>query len=92
MGISISVCTAVLSFCILNHVFFYKIASIPYSTLSACMLVKPLLFVSHILKCGMIVMLYDKLDNTGSAERRGSLEVVGFLNETLHTKCKDASH
>lgn len=72
MGISISVCTAVLSFCILNHVFFYKFASIPYSTLSARMLVKQLLFVSHILKHGMIVMLYDKLDNTGSAEKRKS--------------------
>jgi len=67
---------------------------LPFSTLhfSTWMLVKQLLVVSYILKCDMIIMLYDKLDNTGSAERRGSLEVVGFLNEVVHTMCKDASH
>ena len=92
MGISVSVCTAVLSFCILNHVVSINLLPFPTLYFSVRMLVKQLLVMSYILKCGMIIMLYDKLDNTGSAERRGSLEVVGFLNETLHTMCKDASH
>lgn len=84
MGISVSVCSAVLSFSILNHVFSINLLPFPTLHFSAQMLVKQLLVVSYTLKCGMIIMLYDNLDDTGSAERRGSLEVVGFLNETAH--------
>lgn len=32
-------------------------------------------------------MLYDKLDNDESAGRRGTLEALGFLNETVPTVC-----
>lgn len=78
-----------LKFCILNY--FPSINLLPFSAVyfSAWMLMQHLLVVSYILKCDMNIMLYDKLDNTGSAERRGSLKLVGSLKETLHRMCKD---
>lgn len=90
MDIAVLECTAVLSFCILNHVSSIHLLPLPTVYFSAWMLVQHLLVVAYILKCCMNIMLYGKLDNTGSAERRGSLEFVGFLNETLHRMCKDA--
>lgn len=90
MDIAVLECTAVLSFCILNHVSSINLLPFPTLYFSAWMLVQHLLVVSYILKCGMNIMLYNKLDNTGSAERRGSLKPVGFLNETLPRMYKDA--
>lgn len=89
VDIAVLECTAVLGFCVLNHV--ASINLLPFSTVffSAWMLVQHVLVASYILKCDMNIMQYDRLDNTGSAERRGSLKLVGFLNETLHRVCKD---
>lgn len=65
MDIAILECTAILIFCVLNHVPSVNLVHFSTVHFSAWMLVQHLLVVSCILKCDMNIMLYDKLDNTG---------------------------
>lgn len=91
VDIAVLECTAVISFCILNHVLSINLLPFSAGYFSAWMLVQHLLVVSYILKCDMNIMLYDKLDNTGSAERRGSLKLVSFWMKHC-TECVKMHH